>query len=94
MKMVLAGFFYSWIVWLVDIPDGITYSPISFDHIGQYAFMQRDELQVLEVQEAIPSNSGVIEVVARNPYGEVSCSANLAVQGKHNICGSLWIIKH
>ena len=46
--------------------------------------MQRDELQVLEVQEAVPSNAGVIEVVARNPYGEVSCSANLAVQGKQS----------
>lgn len=48
---------------------------------GQYAFMQRDELQVLEVQEAVPANAGAIEVVAKNPFGQVSCSANLEVQG-------------
>ena len=50
---------------------------------GQYAFMQRDELQVLEVQQAVPANTGVFEVVAKNPFGEVSCSANLEVQGKN-----------
>ena len=38
--------------------------------------------QVLEVHDAVPSNAGVIEVVATNPYGQVSCSSNLQVQGE------------
>jgi hypothetical protein len=49
---------------------------------GQYAFMQRDQLQVLEVHEAVPTNSGTFEVVAKNPFGTVSCSADLQVQGQ------------
>ena len=52
---------------------------------GRYTVIERDGLQVLQVHNVVPGDTGEYKVVARNCAGEASCSANMTVEGK-NLC--------
>ena len=55
--------------------------------VGRYSVVEREELQVLEITDIVPGDQGEYKVLASNPFGEVSCTANLEVEGK--ICDSV-----
>ena len=50
---------------------------------GRYTVVDRDGLQVLQVHNVVPSDTGVYKAIATNCAGEASCSADLTVEGEH-----------
>ena len=48
---------------------------------GRYTVVDRDGLQVLQVHNVLPSDTGVYKVTATNSLGDASCTANLTVEG-------------
>ena len=48
---------------------------------GRYTVVERDGLQVLQVHNVLPSDTGVYKVTATNSLGEASCSADTIVEG-------------
>lgn len=48
---------------------------------GRYTVVEKEELQVLEIYDIIPGDEGEYKVTASNPFGSVTCSADLEVQG-------------
>ena len=49
---------------------------------GRYTVVERDGLQVLQVHNVVPGDTGEYKVTATNSLGEASCSANMTVEGK------------
>ena len=57
------------------------------EHKGIYAMFTENQLQVLEVHDVSPEELGTYTVSAKNPLGEVSCSADLQFEGTtEDIC--------
>ena len=54
---------------------------------GRYTVVERDGLQVLQVQNVVPSDANEYTVTATNNMGEASCTANMTVEGMLTLVG-------
>ena len=52
---------------------------------GRYTTMEKQELQTLEIYDILPEDEGEYSVTAINPFGEVTCTANLEVKGAYDM---------
>ena len=48
---------------------------------GRYTVVERDGLQVLQVHNVLPNDTGVYKAIASNTMGEATCSADMTVKG-------------
>ena len=53
--------------------------PLTID--GRYTVVERDGLQVLQIQNVVLTDAGEYMVIAKNIVGEASCSADMTVEG-------------
>ena len=59
---------------------------------GRYTVVERDGLQVLQVHNVVPSDTGEYTAIAKNIVGDATCSANVTVEGIWNcsfFCGTM-----
>ena len=60
---------------------------------GRYTVVERDGLQVLQVHNVVPGDTGEYKVTATNSLGEANCSANMTVEGKVHSYSQSYIVK-
>ncbi|ELT91013.1 hypothetical protein CAPTEDRAFT_109753, partial [Capitella teleta] len=49
---------------------------------GRYTITEKNQLIVFQVKDVTPEDVGKYTVIAKNPLGEATCSANLEVDGR------------